>query len=104
MRATTIAAAPGSSRAFIADVGKATQRAAENRAVVFLRVAKAPTVSALARRRDIRPDGALHAPNVDMSREIVALKRDPSNVGGVFLATSGRQGVAVNVDSVILAE
>ena len=54
MRTTTIAAAPGSSRAFIADVGKATQRTAKSRAAVFLRVAKVPTVSALARRKDIR--------------------------------------------------
>ena len=86
------------------DVSKATQRAAESRAAVFLRVAKAPTVPALARGRDIRPDGAQDAPNVDMSRKIVALKRDPSNVGGGFLATLGRQGVAANVDSVILAK
>ena len=90
MRATTIAAAPGSSRAFILDVGKATQRAAESRAAVFLRMAKAPTVSALVRGRNIRPDRAQDAPKVDMSRKIVALKGDPSNIGGVFLATSPR--------------
>ena len=104
MRVTTIAAVLGSSRAFIADVGKATQKAAESRTAVFLMVAKAPTVLALARKRDIRPDGVQNVPNIDMSREIVALKRDLSNVGGVFLATLGRQGVAVNVDSVILTE
>ena len=89
MRATTIAAAPGSSRAFIADVGKATQRAAESRAAMFLRVAKAPTVPALARGRDIRPDGTQDAPNVDMGGKIVALKRDPSNVGGGFWRPRG---------------
>ena len=73
MRTTTIAAVPGSSRAFIADEGKATQRAAESRVAVFLRVAKAPIVPALARVRDIRPDRAQDAPSVDMSRKIVAL-------------------------------
>ena len=104
MRATIIATAPCSSRAFIADVGKATQRAVKSRAAVFLRVAKAPTVSALARGRDIKPDGAQDTPNVDMSGRIVALKSDPSNVGGGFLATPGRQGVAANADSVILAK
>ena len=44
------------------------------------------------------------SPNVNMSRKIVTIKRDPSNVGGGFLATSGRQNVAVNVDSIILAK
>ena len=104
MRATTIAAAPGSSRAVITDMVKATQRAAESRTAVFFWVAKAPTFPALARGRDIRPDGAQDAPNVDMGGKIVALKRDPSNVGGVFLAISGRQGVVVKADSVILAK
>ena len=79
-RATTIAVAPGSSRAFIVDVGKATQRAMESRAAVFLRVSKAPTVSALARWRNIRLDGERIAPNVDMSRKFVALKGGPSNI------------------------
>ena len=104
MRVTTIVTAPGSSRGVIADVVKATKRAAESRTAVFLGVAKAPTFPALARGRNIRPDRAQDAPHVDMSGKIVALKRDPSNVGGVFLATSGRQGVAANVDSVILAK
>ena len=103
MRATTIAAAPGNKRAVIMDVVKATQRAAESRTAVFLGVAKAPTFPALARERDIRPDGEQDAPNVDMGGKIMALKRDPSNVG-FFLATPGRRGLAANVDSVILAE
>ena len=104
MRATTIAAPPGSSRAFIAGVGKATQRAAESKAVVFFRVSKAPTVLALVRWRNIRPDGEHDASNVDTSRKFMALKGDLSNIGGVFLATLGGQGVAANVDSIILAE
>ena len=104
MGATTIAAVPGSGMALIEGVGKATQRAAESRAAVFFRVSKAPIVSALVRWRNIRSDGEHDAPNVDMGREFVALEGDPCNIGGVFLATSGEQGVAVNVDSVILAE
>ena len=67
-------------------------------------VSKAPTVSALARWRNIRPDRKHDAPNVDMDREFMALEGDLCNIGGVFLATSGGQGVAVNVDSVTLAE
>ena len=71
---------------------------------MFFGVSKAPTVSALARWRNIRPDGKHDAPNIDMGREIVALEGDPCNIGGVFLATSGGQGITVNGDSVILAE
>ena len=104
MRAITIATAPGSSRAFIADVDKATQRAAESSAAVFLRVAKVPTIPALARGRNIRPDGVQDTLNVDMSGRVVALKSDLSNVGGGFLATLWRQDVAANADSVILAK
>ena len=63
-----------------------------------------PTVSALARWRNIRPDGEHDACNVDMGRKFVALKGDPSNIDGVFLATSGKQGVAANVDNFIFAE
>ena len=102
--AATIAAAVGSSMALIAGVCTATQRAAESGAAVVFWMSKAPTVSALARWRDIRPDGEHDAPNVDLSRQIVAFERDPCNVGGVFLATSGRQGITADGDSVILAE
>ena len=87
MRATTIAAAPGSSMALIA--GKATQRAAESRAAVFFGVSKAPTISALARWRNIRPDGEHDAPKVDMGKEFVALEGDPCNIGGIYLAIPG---------------
>ena len=88
MGATTIAAAPGNSMALIAGVGKATQRAAESGAAVFFRVSKAPTVSVLAKWRNIRLDGEHDFLNVDMDRKFVALKGDPCNIGGVFLATS----------------
>ena len=64
MGATTIAAALGSSMALIAGVGKATQRAAESGMAVFFGVFKAPTVSALARWKNIRLDGEHDTPNV----------------------------------------
>ena len=83
---------------------KATQRAVESGAAVFFEVSKVPTVSALARWRNIRLDGEHDAPNVDMGREIVAFEGDPCNIGGVFLATSRGQGITANGDSVILAE
>ena len=88
----------------IAGVGKATQRAAESGVAVVFGVSKAPTVSALARWRNVRPDGEHDTPNVDMGRKIMAFEGDLCNIGGVFLATSGGQGITVNSDSVILAE
>ena len=90
--------------ALIAGVGKATQRAAESGATVVFGVSKVPTVSALVRWRNIRLDGEHDAPNVDMGRKIMAFEGDPYNIGGVFLATSGGQGITANSDSVILAE
>ena len=89
MRATTIAAAPGNSRAVIVDVVKATQRAAESRMAVFLRVIKAPTFLALARGRDIRPDRAQDAPNVDMGVNYCQVKGNacaPSTLASMKLS------------------
>ena len=102
---SAVTAGAGRGRTRIAGVaGKATVRAASHGATELFRVAESPTVTTLARWRDVRPDWAGHSPHIDGEWEFVASKGHASDVGRASTAASGRQSVAVNRDCVVVRQ
>ena len=83
---------------------KATLGTTGMRSAMLVRMTKTPALLALAREGDERPDRPHGATNIDTAREVMAFKKDLGDVHRTGPATTGRDGIAMGLDSLVLGQ